>query len=60
MVKLLYDYFRKVKLVKKCRKAGVLPISIEFPQNMFLLHVNNTMEENEESTYIREALIYDD
>ena len=49
-----------MKLVKKCRRAGVLPISIEFPRNMFTLHVNNTTEENEESVYIREALIYDD
>ena len=49
-----------MKLVKKCKKAGVLPINIEFPRNMFVLHVNNPMEENEESAYIREALIYDD
>ena len=51
--------FRKMKLVKKCRRAGVLPIRIQFPRNI-LLNERNTAEEIEDSSDIREALIYDD
>lgn len=52
-----------MKLVKKCRRFGGFPYGIDFPQNILLTLLNESndaTEEIEDSTDIRESLIYND